>query len=70
VIRGIVGRWWSDQRTRRRIARVLVVIGAVLGIVGVFTARYGLLFAGIIIVGMAAGLGPARIRRRPDGESR
>ena len=70
MIRGIVGRWWSDQRTRRRIARVLVVIGAVLGIVGVFTARYGLLFAGIIIVGMAAGLGPARIRRRPDGESR
>ena len=70
MIRGVVGRWWSQPRTRMRIARVLVIIGAALGVIGVFTARYGLLFAGIIVVGLAAGLGPARIRRRPDGESR
>jgi formate-dependent nitrite reductase membrane component NrfD len=70
VIRGAIGRWWSQPRTRLRIARVLVIVGAVLGVVGIFTARYGLLFAGIIVVGLAAGLGPARIRRRPDGENR
>ena len=65
MIRGIVGRWWSHPAVRRRIARVLVVIGAALGLFGVITARYGLLFAGIIVVGLAAGLGPARIRKRP-----
>lgn len=70
MIRGVIGRWWSQPRTRLRIARVLVIVGVALGVIGVLTARYGLLFAGIIIVGLAAGLGPARIRRRPDGESR
>ena len=72
MIRGIVGRWWSKPGVRLRIARVLVVVGAALGLIGVLTARYGLLFAGIIVVGLAAGLGPARIRKRPSdtGESR
>lgn len=70
MIRGAVGRWWSQPRTRLRIARVLVIVGAVLALIGMITARWGLLFAGIIVVGVAAGLGPARIRRRPDGESR
>jgi hypothetical protein len=70
VIRGAVGRWWSQPRTRLRIARVLVVAGAALALIGMITARWGLLFAGIIVVGVAAGLGPSRIRRRPGGESR
>ena len=70
MIRGVINRWWLQPRTRLRIARVLVIVGVALGVIGVFTARYGLLFAGIIIVGLAAGLGPARIRRRPDRESR
>ncbi|MBM7506155.1 hypothetical protein ACFPER_03485 [Agromyces aurantiacus] len=72
MIRGALGRWWSSPRTRLRITRVMVVAGAALGLIGVLTARYGLLFAGIIVVGLAAGLGPARIRRRSDdsGEPR
>ena len=70
MIRGVVARWWSQPRTRLRIARVLVIVGVVLALIGVVTARWGLLFAGIIVVGVAAGLGPARIRRRHDGESR
>lgn len=70
MIRGAIGRWWSQPRTRLRIARVLVIVGAVLALVGIITARWGLLFAGIIVVGLAAGLGPARIRRRPDRGSR
>ena len=72
MIRGAIGRWWSRPGVRLRIARVLVVVGAVLGLIGVLTARYGLLFAGIIVVGLAAGLGPARIRKRSGdpGESR
>ncbi|GGI46305.1 hypothetical protein [Agromyces flavus] len=72
MIRGAIGRWWSKPGVRLRIARVLVVVGAALGLIGVLTARYGLLFAGIIVVGLAAGLGPARIRKRPGdtGESR
>ncbi len=71
MIRGLVGRWWSTPRVRLRFAQALVVVGAVLGLIGIMTARYGLLFAGIIIVGLAAGLGPARIRKRPadSGES-
>jgi hypothetical protein len=66
VIRGIVSRWWSQPGVRLRIARVMVIIGIVLGLVGILTARYGLLFAGIIVVGLAAGLGPARIRKRRE----
>ncbi len=67
MIRGFIGRWWSTPRVRLRIAQVLVVIGAALGLIGIMLGRYGLLFAGIIIVGLAAGLGPARIRKRPGG---
>ena len=70
MIRGAVGRWWSQPRTRLRIARVLVIVGAALALIGMITARWGLLFAGIIVVGVAAGLGPARIRRPPEGGSR
>ncbi len=67
MIRGLLGRWWSTARVRLRVAQVLVVLGAALGLIGIMSARYGLLFAGIIIVGLAAGLGPARIRKRSGG---
>ena len=57
MIRGVVARWWSQPRTRLRIARVLVIVGVVLALIGVVTARWGLLFAGIIF---AAKLDDAR----------
>ncbi|WP_438853692.1 hypothetical protein [Agromyces sp. M3QZ16-3] len=66
MIRGMVSRWWSQPGVRMRIARVVVVIGIALGVFGVFSARYGFLFAGIIIIGLGAGLGPARIRKRRE----
>jgi len=66
VIRGAVSRWWSQPGVRLRIARVVVVIGVVLGLFGVLSGRYGFLFAGIIVVGLGAGLGPARIRKRRE----
>ncbi|MFC9916922.1 hypothetical protein [Agromyces binzhouensis] len=66
MIRGLVSRWWSQPGVRLRIARVVVVVGVVLGLFGVLSGRYGFLFAGIIIVGLGAGLGPARIRKRRD----
>lgn len=69
MIRGIIGRWWSQPRTRLRIARVMVIAAAALALIGLVTARWGLVFAGIIVVGLAAGIGPARIRRRSDRES-
>lgn len=62
----MVSRWWSQPGVRMRIARIVVVIGAVLGVFGVFSGRYGFLFAGIIVVGLGAGLGPARIRKRRE----
>lgn|GEM_PF-2774129 len=66
MIRGAVSRWWSQPGVRLRIARVVVVIGVVLGLFGVLSGRYGFLFAGIIVVGLGAGLGPARIRKRRE----
>ncbi|WP_353814624.1 hypothetical protein [Agromyces sp. SYSU T00266] len=66
MIRGMVSRWWSQPGVRLRIARVVVVIGVVLGLFGVLSGRYGFLFAGIIVVGLGAGLGPARIRKRRE----
>ncbi|HEX6953830.1 MAG TPA: hypothetical protein VF156_03030 [Agromyces sp.] len=63
MIRGALGRWWSTPRTRLRVARVLIVAGVVLVLVAFATARWGLVFAGILLVGFAAAAGPARIRR-------
>ena len=60
--RGWRARLTSSSRVRRVVARIVVVIGIVLGAVGLITARYGLLFAGIIVVGLGAAMGPARIR--------
>ncbi|MEV1128996.1 hypothetical protein [Agromyces sp. NPDC049794] len=56
--------WFSSPRVRRVLARIVVVVGIVVGLIGLLTARWGLLFAGIIIIGLGAALGPARIRRR------
>ncbi len=55
--------WFSSPRVRRVLARAVVVTGVVLGLIGLLTARWGLLFAGIIVIGLGAALGPARIRR-------
>lgn len=60
---GIVSRWWNSPPVRRRIARVVVVIGVGLGLFGLFTQRYALLLAGILVVAFGAAMGPARIRR-------
>jgi hypothetical protein len=56
--------WLAMPRVRRMLARILVVAGAALALVGLLTARYGFLLAGILVVGLGAAFGPARIRRR------
>lgn len=55
--------WFSAPRVRLVLARIVVVVGVLLGLIGLLTARWGLLFAGIIVIGLGASLGPARIRR-------
>ena len=52
-----------SPRTRLVLARIVVVVGAVLGLIGMLTARWGLLFAGILVIGLGAAMGPARARR-------
>ncbi|GAA2034379.1 hypothetical protein GCM10009819_18290 [Agromyces tropicus] len=66
MIGDALSKWWSRPGVRLRIARVVVVVGVVLGVFGVLSGRYGFLFAGIVIVGLGAGLGPARIRKRRE----
>lgn len=61
-MRGAVGRWWRKPAVRKRIALVVVVIGTLLALFGVLTGRWGVLIAGIVVVGIGASLGPARIR--------
>ncbi|HEU0180989.1 hypothetical protein ACWEOH_09880 [Agromyces sp. NPDC004153] len=51
-----------SPRTRLVLARIVVVVGAVLGLIGLLTARWGLLFAGIVVIGLGAAMGPARAR--------
>ena len=46
----------------RRTASAALVAALVLAVVGVVTGRWGLLVAGIIVIGLGAALGPARIR--------
>jgi type IV secretory pathway VirB2 component (pilin) len=55
--------FFSRPKVRMAIARVLVVIGIVLAAIAILTGRWGLLVAAIIIVGIGAAFGPARIRR-------
>lgn len=57
--RGFLAR----PRVRLVIARVVVGLGVLLGLIGVVSARYGWLFAGIILIGLGAGYGPWRLRR-------
>ncbi|KRC61277.1 hypothetical protein ASE14_10265 [Agromyces sp. Root81] len=54
---------FARPKFRRILSRIVVAVGIVLALVGVVSARYGWLFAGIIIVGLGAAMGPARIRR-------
>lgn len=63
MTRGTRQGWFSSPRVRRVLARIVVVVGVVLGLIGLLTARWGLLFAGILIIGLGAAMGPARIRR-------
>ncbi|MGX5697069.1 hypothetical protein ACWKWP_12785 [Agromyces soli] len=60
---GPIRRWWRTPAVRRRVAGVVVVVGAVMAVAGILTARWGLLVAGIVVAGLGASLGPARIRR-------
>jgi hypothetical protein len=56
--------WLAMPRVRRILARIIVIVGALLAVVALITGRYGFLLAGIVVVGIGAALGPARIRRR------
>jgi hypothetical protein len=67
MIRGMAGRWWSAPQTRQRVARVLVVAGIALVLLAFATARWGFVFAGILLIGFGAAAGPARIRPRDRG---
>lgn len=60
---GPVARLFARPSVRCAIALVVVSIGTVLAVVGLFTTRYGLLVAGIVVVGLGAAFGPGRIRR-------
>ncbi len=51
-----------SPRVRLVLARIIVVVGIVLALVALVTARWGFLFAAIIIIGLGAALGPARHR--------
>jgi type IV secretory pathway VirB2 component (pilin) len=56
-------RFFARPKVRLVLARVVVVVGIVMALFAVVTARYGFLFAGIIVIGLGAALGPARIRK-------
>ncbi|MRG59264.1 hypothetical protein GE115_05180 [Agromyces sp. CFH 90414] len=60
---GLLRTWWATPRVRRAVARWLVAIGAILALIGLLTARWGLLVVGVVVVGLGASAGPARIRR-------
>ena len=60
--------FFARPKVRLVLARVIVFVGIVMALFAVVTARYGFLFAGIIVIGLGAALGPARIRK--DGARR
>ena len=62
-MRAVLARWWRTPAVRRRVAAAVVGVGALMSVIGVLTARWGLLIAGIVVLGLGASLGPARIRR-------
>ncbi|WP_164990617.1 hypothetical protein [Agromyces albus] len=53
-----------SARMRLLLARVVVAVGIVLVVVAIVSGRLGFLVVGVIVVGLGAALGPARIRRR------
>ena len=55
--------FFARPKVRLVLARVVVVVGIVMALFAVVTARYGFLFAGIIVIGLGAALGPARLRK-------
>lgn len=63
MTRGARSGWAHSPRVRKVLSRIVVVIGIVLAVIALVTARWGLLFAGILVVGLGAAMGPARIRR-------
>jgi hypothetical protein len=56
-------RLTSSPRVRRLVSRLVVGIGIALVVVAFVTARWGLLFAAIIVAGLGAAMGPGRIRK-------
>jgi hypothetical protein len=44
------------------LARVVVVVGVVIALLALVTARWGLLFVAVIVVGLGAAMSPARRR--------
>lgn len=51
-----------SPRMRLILARVVVVIGVLVAVIALVTARWGFLFVGIIVIGLGAAMGPARTR--------
>ena len=51
-----------SPRVRLILARIIVVIGILVAVVALVTARWGFLFVGIIVIGLGAAMGPARHR--------
>ena len=49
-----------SPRVRLILARIIVVVGSMLALFALVTARWGFLFAGIIVIGLGAAMGPAR----------
>lgn len=62
-MRGLLASWWTRPAVRRRAAAIVAGVGTVLAVLGVFTGRWGLVVVAIVLLGLAAALGPARIRR-------
>ncbi|UOQ87805.1 hypothetical protein MUN74_10870 [Agromyces endophyticus] len=55
--------FFSRPTVRRILSRIVIAVGIVLALIALVSARYGLLFAAVILVGLGAALGPARLRR-------
>ena len=53
---------WLTPRVRMRLARIVVVVGIVIGLLALVTARWGLLFVAVIVIGLGAAMSPARRR--------
>ncbi|ANJ28291.1 hypothetical protein [Agromyces aureus] len=60
---GLFARTFARPGVRRVLSRIVVVLGALLMLGGLLTARYGYLVVGVIVLGLGAALGPGRIRR-------